>query len=87
MAGKGAVATDFLSNIRDYLQGLLRNSDVYLIFDRYFETSIKNQTRSDRSHGVTGRYTLSVGTELPPQKAVLAVTDNKKQLIQLIVDD
>ena len=35
--GKGAVVTDFLSNVRDYLQGLLRNSDVYLIFDRYFD--------------------------------------------------
>ena len=28
-----------------------------------------------------------MGTEFPPQKAVLAVTDNKKQLTQLIVDD
>ena len=54
---KGALVKDFLLNIKFYLLDLLRNSDVYLIFDRYFEDSIKYHTRCERPNGVTRRYT------------------------------
>ena len=57
------------------------------MFDRYFEDSVKYHTRCERSSDVTRRYTLSNNIELPPEKQVLPLTDNKKQLSQLIVED
>ena len=84
---KGALVKDLIVNVRYYLQDLLKSSDVYFVFDRYFERSIKSQTRSTRSNGITRRYGLSLQNDLPPKKQVLAVSENKKQLIQLIIDD
>ena len=48
---------------------------------------MKNQLRSERSNGVTRRYALSNLTELSPKQQILKVTENKKQLMQLIVED
>ena len=39
-----------------------------------------------RANGVTRRYTLAEGTELPPKKQILTVTDNKKQLLCLRIE-
>ena len=75
---KGASVQDFVTNVRCYLQRLLQIHDVYFIFDRYYQRSIKNQTRSTRSNGVTRRFTLSLKNELPSKKVILGVTENKK---------
>ena len=48
---------------------------------------MKNQLRSERSNGVTRCYALSNLTELSPKQQILKVTENKKQLMQLIVED
>ena len=84
---KRALVKDFIVNMRYYLQDLLKSSDVYFVFDRYFDRSIKSHTRFTRSNGFTRRYGLSLQNDLPPKKQVLAVTENKKQLIHLIVED
>ena len=41
----------------------------------------------DRDKGASRIFTLQTNTKLPPQKVVLTVTDNKKQLITSIVND
>ena len=41
---KGTV-TDFVNNFKYYLTERLRTADVYLVFDRYYEKSIKGLTR------------------------------------------
>jgi len=76
---------DYLKNFLKSLMFHLRNSDVYLIFDRYNHNSTKNMTRSSRAGtNVSRKHQLSLQTQLPTQKVVLAVPHNKKQLIGLL---
>ena len=68
-----------------YVIGRSVNADVYVVFDRYFEYSVKSATRSNRSGQYSSRrHRLSLSSPLPPQKVVLAVAENKVQLINLI---
>lgn len=78
---------DYLDNFRGYIRIHLRKSDVYLVFDRYKDGSTKESTRHERDKGASRVYTLRNTTRLPQQKVVLTVTDNKAQLIDLIVQD
>ena len=55
------------------------------MFDRYHQDSIKGHTRIVRASGVTRRFHLQLATELPSQKVVLTVTQNKMQLTDLIL--
>ena len=54
---------------------------------RYNEGSIKDCTRSGCDKDSNRVYTLQTTTKLPPQKVILSVSANKKQLIDLINDD
>ena len=58
---------------------------MYIVFDRYHQDSIKGHTRIVRASGVTRRFHLQLATELPSQKVVLTVTQNKMQLTDLIL--
>ena len=58
---------------------------MYIVFDRYRQDSIKGHTRIIRASGVTRRFHLQLVTELPSQKVVLTVTQNKMQLTDLIL--
>ena len=75
---------DFLKNMVVCLNKILQNTDVYLIFDRYYPNSIKDATRMSRAgRNATRRHQLTLHMQLPPQKVVLTVTENKVQLIDL----
>ena len=58
---------------------------MYIVFDRYHQDSIKGHTRIVRASGVTRRFHLQLVTELPSQKVVPTVTQNKMQLTDLIL--
>ena len=77
---------DFIESFWKYILAKLAFSDVYLIFDRYFEYSIKDDTRQNRSHRYNVTHKLRTTTPLPPQQAVLTVPQNKVQLIKIICD-
>lgn len=62
----------------------LEKGDVYLVFDRYYEYNTKSVTRSGRKTEASIVHKLNVTTQLPPQKVALTVTENKKQLIEII---
>ena len=76
---------DFLNNVRRHIQSHLDSSDVYLLFDRYKEGSLKESTRSYRDKGASRVYSLRPTAKLPSQKVVLTVSSNTKQLIDLIL--
>ena len=78
---------DYLVRFRSYLHCHLVKSDVYLVFDRYIESSTKEATRRGRDKEASSVYTLRCTACLPPQKVILTVTTNKDQLIALIVED
>lgn len=65
----------------------LNSGDVYLIFDRYRKYSTKDTARRLKTAGASRVHVLNFTTPLPPQKVVLGVTENKKQIIHLICKD
>lgn len=75
---------DFVQNFKTFLARKLNDSNVYLVFDRYREWSTKGSTREARECEASRVYQLSEKTPLPSQKAVLTVSDNKKQLMAII---
>ena len=76
---------DWQLHLATYKQ--LRVEDVYLIFDRYYDFSTKSVSRGFRATGVSRVYHLQVNSKLPAQKILLTSSKNKKQLVQLTVDD
>ena len=68
------------------IMGKMKDADVYLIFDKYEYFSIKGVTRTARGKEASGHHQLSLSMHLPPQKVVLAVTYNKVQLVDVIVE-
>ena len=84
---KGTVA-DFVNGFTRNVMKRVASQDTYLIFDRYFDFSIKSGTRAARA-GDEGsrRHRLQLHTPLPPQTVVLTVTENKVQVIDLICQD
>ena len=77
--------TDYANNFKHAIAKRLEVGDVHLVFDRYYDYSTKSVTRSARATGASRVHELQLNTKLPPQKTVLTVTENKKQLINLIV--
>lgn len=80
-----ALVRDYVESFKKYLQLHLNLGDVYLVFDRYIEFSTKCSARKARGPGGCRVYKLSPNS-LPPQKQILTVAENKKQLIQIIVE-
>jgi len=71
--------------VKERLQKLLKDYEVYLVFDSYHDFSRKCETRGAREAEAASRiYHLNLNTTLPAQKVGLTMTDNKKQIIQLI---
>lgn len=81
-----ALVADYVKSVKEYLQPRLSLGDVYLVFDRYIEFSTKCSARKARGTSGYRVYQLSINAPLPPQKQVLTVSENKKQLIRIIVE-
>jgi len=77
---------DYAMNLKYTIANRLKMGDVHLIFDRYYDYSTKGVTRSARATGAGRVHQLQLNSKLPPQKIVLTVTENKKQLIGLVVN-
>ena len=82
----GGTVKDYVANFRRHIENKLEKRDTYLVFDRYYDYSTKDVTRSVRKSG-SRVHQLNVNTQLPPQKVVLTVTENKKQLIDIICSE
>ena len=76
-----------MENFKGFLLKKLLDPDVYLIFDRYREYSVKSVTRDARTCEASRVYQHIENTPLPSQKAVLTVSSNKKQLMSSIIND
>ena len=58
---------DLVETVKMHVLRCFENSDVYLIFDRYLDYSIKGSNRKSRSDDISLRHQLSLATPLPPQ--------------------
>lgn len=73
---KGTVK-DFVDNVCSFIIRKMSQGDVYLVFDRYFDFSIKGTTRTKRCGQQASRHHhLTLQSPLPPQKVVLTIADN-----------
>ena len=80
------MVSDLINAFRQFIaRQLYLKQDVYIVFDRYHQDSIKGHTRIVRASGVTRRFHLQLVTKLPSQKVVPTVTQNKMQLTDLIL--
>ena len=81
---KNGKVSDLLSGLRTYILRILIQSDVYLIFDRYRDFSIKSDTRQRRVNQFRCSHNLSLSSPLPAKEITLRVTKTKKQLTEIV---
>ena len=82
-----ATIQDYVDSFWHYVSRRLNRCDVYLIFDRYYEYSIKSGMRKGRMSQKSGTtHKLKLSTSLPSQQLVLTVTENKAQLTDMICE-
>lgn len=81
------IVMDFVTKFKRKVEERLRSGDVYLVFDRYVDYSTKCSTRISRGNACSRVFQLSPTSPLPSQKLALTVTQNKKQLIDMICKD
>ena len=79
--------SDLLVSLRSYILKILAETDVYLVFDRYHDYSIKSDTRQERLSQFRRSHNLSSSSPLPAKEIAMKVTDTKKQLIEMAKDD
>ena len=78
---------DYVNNVLEYIFGKLQHIDVNVIFDRYYEYSIKTSTRTSRTvQQASIRRRLTPTTPLPAHSVVLTVTENKQHIIGTICE-
>ena len=80
-----ATVGDFVVKFRNYIEKQLQSYDIYLVFDREYST--KGVTRVSRGAQVSRVHQLTTVMPLPPPKVILTISDSKRKLIGLIVDD
>ena len=71
---------DYVKNVVTYVTTKMKESEVYLIFDKYFPYSIKSFLHSARGKEANRKHQISSTMVLPPQKVMLTVAGNKVQL-------
>ena len=76
---------DYVTKFKNHIEQRLKTEDVYLIFDKYEDFSIKSSTRTSRGIKGCRVFKLSSIAPWPSQKLALTVTENKKQFINIIL--
>ena len=79
---KGGTVQELLKGIRNYIWKFLSAADVYLVFDRYKEFSIKSDTRAERLGKLRRTYNLAI----PSKYITMNTTATKVQLIRVITE-
>lgn len=83
---KDGLVQDFVNGVIVYVSKILNKADCYLIFDRYFDYSIKSDTRKKRVGQFKRSHTLSLKTPLPAKDVCMSSSITKQNLIELIAD-
>ena len=82
-----ATVEDCVISFRNYIEKQFQSSDVYLVFDRYKEYSTKGVFRVSHGAQISRMHQLTTSMPIPPQKIILTIPGNKRQLISLIVEN
>ena len=79
---KAGNVSNLVNVFKDYVMKFLHKSNVFSIFDRYHDCSIKGVTHQDRVGNARRSHNLSLSTPLPSKEVTLHSTETKKQLIE-----
>ena len=80
-----STVADYVAAFTATIKRKLNESDILqIVFDRYYKGSIKGATRNKR-RGCVRHHLLSLATLLPKQLVILNSSQNKAQLIELLV--
>ena len=71
---KGGKVSDLIDGIKSCVSKYLHKSDVFLIFDRYLDFSIKSDTRIERVGQFLRSHNLCLSTPLPAKEIALSST-------------
>ena len=80
----GGAVSDLVDGIERYIRKMLTSSDVYIIFDRYKDGSIKSGTRDARIGSFQRFYQLTLTRDLPPKEICLSSIKTKENLFEII---
>ena len=83
---KAGNVRNFVNVFKGYVMKFLHKSNVFLIFDRYHDYSIKGVTRQDCVGNARHSHNLPSSTPLPSKEVTLHSTETKKQLIELLAE-
>jgi len=81
------IVKDFVEKFKHHIKEKLKDGDIYLVIDRYKDFSTISSTRTSRMAERCKVFQLSLTSPLPSQKVSLTITQNKKQLIDIICKD
>ena len=84
---KQPLVIDYVNKFADHIKEKLKKGDTYLVFDKYNNYSTKSSTRIARMAEGCKVFQLSPTAPIPSQKICLTITQNKKQLIDIICKD
>ena len=66
------------------LSYLTANTNVYIVFNRYYKYSVKGLTRAQRTESIARSYVLSLSTPIPSKEETMLSVGNKVQIIDTI---
>ena len=81
---KEALVEDLVNSVELYLSKYINVADVYLIFDRYFENSIKFDTRLEQIRTYQRSHKLAIRIPLPPREICMSSKKTEENLIEII---
>ena len=83
---KNGMVSDLLKGIEKYAYNFLSQGDLYMIFDRYYENSIKSDTRMNRIDGFKRIHHLTSNSPLPTKEVCMSSIQTKRNLIEIIAE-
>ena len=70
--------------VSTFIFPMLKECDVYLIFDQYYAFNVKSDIRKERQEAFFKDHKFTEVTPLPTKEAALGSNKNKAQLIELV---
>jgi len=81
---KEGTVKDFIEGVCYYIIKIIKDSNVYLVFDRYTNDSIKAATGLQRIGNIWRSHNFTLETPFPPKDVALSSNKTKENLIELI---
>ena len=76
--------SEFIDGVTSYIFKILKDTDVFLAFDRYYENSIESATRLQRIVNIKRSHKTIMETPLPATDISLSSNKTEEHSIELI---